>query len=190
MPQHGFMRANRWKMGKSYEEDKCSVCEFELVLTDDMRDRGGKWAPGGEYDCVSVFTVKVFAQKLITSLKVTNTGKVPIDFHQVLFHTYYKIPGGNALDKEICKVFGLKGYSVHDKVPREGSPEKFVQVDDYVNIDCEVDRIYSNPDKQDLFLTVNTSEVSSVQLTASGTVGGKKMPTSVVVWNPHIKKVT
>mmetsp|Transcript_20939 Transcript_20939/g.31922 ORF Transcript_20939/g.31922 Transcript_20939/m.31922 type:complete len:309 (-) Transcript_20939:207-1133(-) len=190
MPQHGFLRANQWKQGKSYEDEAtgAAVCEFVLTLTDDMRDRGGKWAPGGEYKCEAIYCVKVEAEKLTTTLTVTNTGDETIDGQQALFHTYYAIEGKKAMDKDVCNVKGLKGYSVVDKSPGEGEPAKFTQEDELVFVYKEIDRIYSNSVKPDLDLMISTGLNSKVKLEASGKVNGESAATSVVVWNPYIEK--
>lgn len=191
MPQHGFLRANQWKQGKSYEDEEtgAAVCEFILTtLTDGMRDRGGKWAPGAEFQCEATYSVKVEANKLTTTLTVVNTGEVAIEGQQVLFHTYYAIEGKKSMDKEVCYVKGLTGYSVIDKVPGEGEPVEFVQGDELVFVYKEIDRIYSNPHKPNLDLIISTGSNCNVKLQASGKVNDVQAATSVVVWNPYIEK--
>ena len=115
-----------WKQGKSYEDEAtgAAVCEFVLTLTDDMRDRGGKWAPGGEYKCEAIYCVKVEAEKLTTTLTVTNTGDETIEGQQALFHTYYAIEDlcthdGNplAFDRN-DRPSKLDGYEI--ECPRHG----------------------------------------------------------------------
>lgn len=189
MPQHGFLRANKWKLGESEENDDYCACDFELLMTDNMRDRGsGKWAPNGELDCSVVLTVKVTSMSLTTILTIKNTGNVPIENPQALFHTYYKIEDGKATNKETCSVFGLKGYNVLDKVPAQDGDKTFVQEEDYVTISRETDLIYSNPLKTDLEVEISTGSHSRVFLKATGTLNEKKQPISVVVWNPFIEK--
>lgn len=189
MPQHGFLRANKWKLGQSNENNDFITCQFNLTLTDDMRDRGGKWAPGKDYDCSVVLQVKVEPTCLTLILEAKNIGKEPIKNCQALFHTYYQIENAKAMDKNICYVEGLKGYDVIDKSPGTNEPSSFVEQGDSVFVYKEFDRIFSNTYKADLDVKISTGSSSKVHLQARGSINGDKIPTSVVVWNPHIDKV-
>jgi glucose-6-phosphate 1-epimerase len=192
MPQHGFLRNNMWTVGKLYDDgdgtdDSASCCEFHLSLKDVVNGRGGVWAKDTtKYDCQLTLIVKVQATKLITVLTVTNEGKTAFDF-QALFHTYYKVEGGHALNKEACFVKGLGGYSVKDQI----TSNKYVITNDETEIfvDREVDRIYTPPAaKPRLNLTLQTSKLHKTNISAMALVNGVITPVSVVVWNPHVEK--
>jgi len=81
-------------------------------------------------------------------------------------------------------VKGLKGYNAQDKV----TGESYELTDEKVVFGVEVDRIYSDPSKPKLELTISTGAVSDVKLTSTATVDGTSAPVSVVVWNPYITK--
>jgi len=185
MPQHGFLRCNIWNVGDFYEEDDASCCDFTLRLKDVVKARGGDvWsADNDKVDCEVVFVVRVLPSSFQTVLKIKNIGSTPFSF-QALFHTYYKIEGGQALNNDVCYVKGLTGYSVEDKV----TGESYIHPDENVIFGKEVDRIYSNPSKPELNLVVGTGASSDLRLTSKATVDGKVAPVSVVVWNPYIAK--
>mmetsp|Transcript_37799 Transcript_37799/g.55676 ORF Transcript_37799/g.55676 Transcript_37799/m.55676 type:complete len:306 (+) Transcript_37799:73-990(+) len=185
MPQHGFLRCNTWKVGNEFEaENGASCCEFTLSLADVVKARGGKWDFSGDLDCEVTLTVKVEAEKMTNVLTMKNTGETEFDF-QALFHTYYKIEGAKALEKEACNVGGLTGYSVEDKVTGE---DYVLNDDEPVFVEGEVDRIYSNPSKPDLEVIIGTGEGIKTGLKASASVDGTKTSVSAVVWNPFIEK--
>lgn len=102
--------------------------------------------------CEAIYCVKVEAEKLTTTLTVTNTGGETIEGQQALFHTYYVIEDKKVLDKYVCNVKGLKWFSVVDKSPGEGEPAEFTQEDELVFVYKEIDRICSNPLKPDLVI--------------------------------------
>lgn len=190
MPQHGFLRANKWQLGASSENNEFLMCEFKLSLTDDMRDRGGRWSPNGDYKCSVVLTIKIDAYSITSSLEAKNIGDVSIENCQVLFHTYYQIEGSKATDKSICYVEGLNGYNVIDKSPGAEEPPSFVEKGNQVFVYKEIDRVFFNPSKPDLDIIISTGGSTKVHLQASGSMNGSKVPTSVVVWNPYIEKVS
>lgn len=188
MPQHGFLRTNIWTTSddSSFDDDDAAGREFTLKLSDAVKSRGGKWDENTDLDCLVTLSVKVSAESLATTLTVSNAGATSFDF-QTLFHTYYKIRGGKALDGDACNVSGLGGYDVEDKITNE----TYVQKDDEkIVVDGEVDRIYSPPpSKPSVDALVSTGEDGSkVRVEASGTVDGKVVPVSAVVWNPHVNK--
>eukprot|EP00588_Corethron_pennatum_P026002 CAMPEP_0194317644 /NCGR_PEP_ID=MMETSP0171-20130528/14383_1 /TAXON_ID=218684 /ORGANISM="Corethron pennatum, Strain L29A3" /LENGTH=324 /DNA_ID=CAMNT_0039074327 /DNA_START=65 /DNA_END=1039 /DNA_ORIENTATION=+ len=199
MPQHGFLRVNRWTVGAQNDGDGASSCEFTLDTSDAPKARGGDWSVGGKHACVVTLTVSVGGDTLTTVLSVTNRSDHPIPNTQALFHTYYSV-AGDSLDPRGCRVEGLGGYTVRDQIV----PENAGTGGDAVIVDKEVDRIYSPPtETPDLDLTVVTGpeepcadepfEVgrwgSAVRVRASAEVSGAgKVPVACVVWNPHVKK--
>jgi len=185
MPQHGFLRCNLWSAGDCYEQKDASCCDFSLNLKDVVKARGGDvWGPENDkVDCKVIFTVKVLPTSFQTVLTIKNLGSIPFNF-QALFHTYYKIEGGQALNNDVCCVKGLSGYSVDDKI----TGEKYVHPDKNVVFGKEVDRIYSNSSKPELDLFLSTGSSSDLRLTSKATVDGNVAPVSVVVWNPYIEK--
>mmetsp|Transcript_27693 Transcript_27693/g.41204 ORF Transcript_27693/g.41204 Transcript_27693/m.41204 type:complete len:299 (-) Transcript_27693:209-1105(-) len=188
MPQHGFLRNNTWKVGDSYDNEDAAGCDFTLALSDVVNSRGGKWNIGDTVlDCFVTLSVKVEPESLTTTLKVKNTGGTSEFDFQTLFHTYYKVNGGAALDKDRCHVSGLGGYNVQDKVT---GMKYALGEDDVVFIDRETDRIYSPPSGKvavDVVIQTGT-DGSSAKLHASGSVDGKAVAVSAVVWNPHAEK--
>lgn len=185
MPSHGFLRCNYWTTGTSYDNDNEAGCEFTLALKDVTKGRGeGIWADGTA-DCALSYMVKIKASSLTTTLHIKNTGEKSFDY-QTLLHTYYRINGSKAMDKDSCNVLGLEGYNVDDKITGEQS----VQDGTSIIIDREVDRIYSPPEgKSKLEVKIcSGQDGSELSLEASATDGKKDIPVSAVVWNPYIEK--
>lgn len=201
-PQHGFLRCNYWEVADdefAFDDEDGAGRSFVLDLENVLSARGdqGKWAAGTELNCRAVLSVRVGPDTLATTLTIANVGTVDFEF-QALFHTYYNVAGGKALDNDLCYVSGLGGYSVIDKVTGETYTQK---EDEKVVINGEVDRIYNPPvdatttatagntNKADIDVEIATGEGGSkVTLHASAVVGGTSTPVSVVVWNPHIEK--
>ena len=184
MPQHGFLRCTTWNKSDFYEANGAACCDFRLSLKEVSKARGGEiWGNNEKVDCEIVLTVNVLPSSLQTTLKFKNTGSIPFTF-QSLFHTYYKIEGGQALNNDVCYVKGLKGYNAEDKI----TGKTYELCEEKVVMGVEVDRIYSNPSKPELELIVGTGAASDVKLTSKATVDGKVAPVSVVVWNPYIEK--
>lgn len=187
-PQHGFLRRNVWTVVDTNQHDddvdnKAACCELTLQLKDVKEARGGKWDVGTGLDCTASMLVKIEAEKLTTTLTVTNTGETSFDF-QTLFHTYYKVEDGKALDKDLTYVEGLKGYLVEDKVTNE----EYTQDDQPIIVDREVDRIYRDVTTPVLDVVIQTGAGKKVGLQAKAKVGETEAPVSVVVWNPYIEK--
>lgn len=188
-PQHGFLRCNVWTVtGECSEEGSdAACCEFTLKLKDVVAARGGAWsAASTEFDCVITLVVKLEAEKLTTVLTFKNTGEVAYDF-QSLFHTYYKVEGGKALDKDVCHVTGLAGYNTLDQI----TGEEYIQDVNPIFVDREVDRIYKDSTKPTLDLVIATGGTGTgtkVSLQAKAKVDGVVTPVSVVVWNPFVEK--
>lgn len=189
MPQHGFLRNNTWSVDKKYyeDEDGAACCDLSLSLKDVVKDRGdaGPWSVDeGKYDCTCTFTVKLKADSMTNVLKIQNTGKETFPF-QTLLHTYYMIDDHQALNKDACFVEGLNNYTCEDKI----TTEEYVQGEDNIIIDKEVDRIYKNTEKPELDVKIKTGKDCAVSLKAKASVGGEvTLPVSVVVWNPYIEK--
>ncbi len=192
MPQHGFLRCNYWKVSESsaYDNETEAGCDFTLDLNDVVSARGdGLWssnsASSNNVHCSLTLSVKITAMAMTTILSIKNSGAADFDF-QTLFHTYYKVYGSKALDKDCCNVVGLSGYNVNDKITGVQS----IQGDDSIYVDREVDRIYTPPTgKNAADLVVCTGDNGSkLSIKCSATVGGDEVPISVVVWNPFIEK--
>jgi len=181
MPQHGFMRCNLWQIGRDYEEEGSACCDFILSLASVVKARGGKWEDGTDLDFVATYTVKLSSSSMKTCLKVRNTGVKSFDF-QMLLHSYYRVDGRNALDETVCNVMGLSGYSVIDKV----TGAEYVQGEEPIIVDREVDRIYHNPTKPCLQATVNTG--IKISLSATASVDQVQVPVGCVIWNPYVSK--
>jgi glucose-6-phosphate 1-epimerase len=201
MPQHGFLRRNVWKFDESSRYDTAQAAGMECSLTlkdaDDGRGDGNPWNKSQpEYDCTVVLAIQVEASQLTTTLTVKNTGTKAFPF-QALFHTYYQVDEHAALDSAKCYVKGLESYRVEDKI----SGASYVQGSDPVTIQGNVDHVYTPPPlpgpgagagdvdhqkHETLSVTVGVGPpCKTMHMTAHGTVGGKKVPTSCVVWNPH-----
>lgn len=195
MPQHGFARVNRWKL----LEKKESSATFGLGLSDNDavrtstdvswaesgRGENNPWAVGSKLSCKLYLTVQLSGGKLLTTLRVVNAGVDSFSF-QTLFHTYYRVANGAALNSKQCYIRGLQGYSVVDKVgdKSEGGlgPEPVV-------VEAELDRVYTPPSgKTDLKLVVGVGNNEKLELSAVATVAGEPVPTSCVAWNPHVEK--
>jgi len=185
MRSHGFLRCNLWKSNNMYEDKNgAACCDFSLSLKNVVEGRNGKWSvKNTDIDCEVVLTVKVTAYAIRTILNIHNTGNVNFDF-QTLFHTYFRVEGGQALNKSLCNVKGLVGYSVEDKV----TMNKYIQKDEDVFVDKEVDRIFVNPSKGELDLVLSTTASSKIQIQAKAFIDEMQANVSVVIWNPFIEK--
>lgn len=184
MPQHGFLRTNLWEVEESsrFDNEDEAGMTLKLPLSKAAQSRGGAWAiDKTEYDCVASFQVKVTASSLITTLTIDNTGSTPFEF-QTLQHTYLKVD--NALDPNTCNVKGLEGYECEDKI----TGETYKVGSDLIIIDCNVDRVYTDTNKKDLDVVVQTGAETSVEVQATGTVDGIPVSISGVVWNPFQEK--
>jgi len=185
MPQHGFLRNNYWQCGEVNDEALETSCDFNLALKDAVNGRGeGLWKDETTVDCSIVLTVKVNADSLTTILTIQNRGTNSFDY-QTLFHTYFKIERSKALDKNVCNVSGLSGYSRLDQLTNIETMQK----DDPVFVDGEIDCIFTPPnDKPAIDVEVTTGSDSKVSVHATAAVDGEIVPVSAVVWNPYIKK--
>jgi glucose-6-phosphate 1-epimerase len=184
MPQHGFLRTNRWEVDDSslYDNDEAAGVSLQLSLDKAVNSRGGKWDTSTEFKCIVILSVKVMPLSLSLTLSIENTGEKEFDF-QALLHTYYRVD--NALDPTTCNVTGLQGYKVYDQI----TDESYSLEQDPIIIDGNVDRIYSPPaGTRDLIMEIQTGACRKVRLTASGQVDGQPVPVSAVVWNPHEQK--
>jgi glucose-6-phosphate 1-epimerase len=183
MPQHGFLRTNFWKADESsaFDNEADAGIRFSLDLKDVKSSRGGKWDESTEYDCRCIYTVKISASKMTTSLEITNTGDKAFDF-QTLQHTYFMVDGQSAQDSAQCYVSGLEGYTVVDKV----SKTEYANGEVPVVIPDNVDRVYNPPDGKDrVEVIIGVGAGNKMKLHASGTLDGKSTPVSCVVWNPY-----
>ena len=117
MPQHGFLRNNLWCADKSsaYDNKDSAGISYTFRLNDAKNGRGGKWDENTDLDVVCVYSVKIEAEKMTTSLEIKNTSSKHFNF-QTLQHTYYLVEGNAALDASQCYVKGLEGYAVVDKI--------------------------------------------------------------------------
>jgi glucose-6-phosphate 1-epimerase len=106
---------------------------------------------------------------------------------QCLYHTYYRVHGGEALNPDTCYVNGLEGYEITDKVTQ---PSPVVAAgSEPITLAGEVDRVYAPPvSKKQCEVTIGVGQGKTVSVTASGVVDGTPVPVSCVVWNPHAAK--
>jgi len=183
-PQHGFLRRNKWRVveGSDFDADDAAGISLELELKDVTEARGdGTWGNDTNLNVKCIFTVKIDGKSMTNTLAMENLGSDAFDF-QVLFHTYYLVAMGKALDNKLCNVKGFEGYLVDDKV----SGETYTQSDPVTIPDIIIDRVYSPPEgKIELNLTIAAGVDNLVELKANGDVDGRLVPVSGVVWNPH-----
>ena len=186
MPQHGFLRDNVWEVVESskYDTDEAAGMDFELALDNVVKSRGGIWDVGTGFSCKVVLSVKVEPSRMTNVLTIYNTSTFDFDF-QTLFHTYYNVDSGQALDKTACNVTGLEGYAVSDKI----TDEEYTMGSNPISIDCNVDRVYTPPPgKKVLDVVIATGSGTKAQLVASGSIDGTPVAVSAVIWNPHKEK--
>jgi glucose-6-phosphate 1-epimerase len=162
--------------------------EFELNLSQVTEARGqGDWSlADGKNDCKLQFLVKVEPAKLTTSLTVVNTGTSTFSF-QALLHTYYLVQNRSALDPHSCYIKGLEGYTVNDKI----TSGKYVHGSDAVIIQSLTDRVYGPPSairSGEVCVELGLGPGHRLHLTARSEVNNRTVPTSCVVWNPHVEK--
>ena len=187
MPQHGFLRNRRWSIGKVYQDphDSSSCCELHISFPQEDPQTH-------KFACQITLLVKLQPTSLTTILSITNTDEQQDFEFQALFHTYYRVQGGNATRKQICHVQGLSGYRVYDQITQE---HYILQDGATIHIDREVDRIYSpihnssssaGTDASPFKLILQTGYETTIE--ASASIDGVHIPVSVVVWNPFIEK--
>lgn len=182
MPQHGFLRNNVWQVDEEsvYDRQDSAGINYTLTLKDVKNSRGGKWDEHTELDCFCVYSIKIEASKMTTTLGIKNISSKPFDF-QTLLHTYYLVDGNAALDASQCYVKGLEGYAVHDKI----NDEKYKLGGDPVVIDKLTDRVYTPPTGKDaVAVTIGVGAGKTMHMSATGLVDGATVPVSCVVWNP------
>jgi glucose-6-phosphate 1-epimerase len=181
-PFHGFARISKeWKIA-SLEEGEGNVPTIaKLTLTSNDYTRS-LWPH--EFDLV--YEVKLFAEKLITSLYVHNTNNYTISF-QALFHTYYSVP---EVREEGCIVEGLQSLSYFDKVAQK---DKIMDSNQLV-IDRNIDSIYKNTPRTFVIKmkALYGGGYRTVEIEKQGYLqdqNGTKIPqiTDTVIWNPWIE---
>lgn len=184
MPQHGFARRNLWEYLESSDEAQAATVTFQLELANVKEGLGDEEWKSGTYNCKLLYVVEFNDTSLSTTLTMQNTGKVAFPI-QALLHTYYKIHNGKALDGSLCYVKGLQGYTNTDKVTKE---TPYLWTNDTITISSETDRVYSSDKEEGFNVEIGVGNGKTVELTAKGTVDGKTVPVSCVVWNPHTEK--
>jgi len=187
MPQHGFLRRNYWKNENVFSTEEEAGCDFTLDLKDVVEARGEKgiWSKDGGVgiNCSCRYQVRINADKLITKLIVQNTGTFEFKY-QTLYHNYFRV---NAKALELTSVQGFQGYSVENRVTDESS---WVQDQNPIKIDCEVDRLYTPPSSKNVLdVVISTGEDKPKLLLKSyATANGAEVPVSAVIWNPFVEK--
>jgi glucose-6-phosphate 1-epimerase len=208
MPQHGFARNNKWTLvGRPTIDVSVGTvgATFRLDLKDVSNGRGtdNPWATDALYDVRLELTVEIHENgALTTELAVHNTGRAAFEF-QALFHTYYRVSGGAALDPKLTYVHGLGGYSALDQLTLQ---TKVMGADESVTIGSEVDRIHTPPSDSTSAANVTIgvggdadgTDVVEMKCEATIRTAGRhgdsaattstSVPVSVVVWNPHVDK--
>mmetsp|Transcript_3689 Transcript_3689/g.9243 ORF Transcript_3689/g.9243 Transcript_3689/m.9243 type:complete len:326 (-) Transcript_3689:179-1156(-) len=193
MPQHGFARTNYWKHLTTTDtsNDMFATGTFELVYSRDVRPAtvgtGNAWARG-EHDVRLVYTVRVAATELTTTLEVHNSGETSFDFN-CLLHTYLRVD-----DSTTTEIHGLGGYSIHDKIvpTHTGTVQSY---DDNVQLaGRNVDAVFTHPEAhptlhaQIVVSKSQTKEPPILRLEAAGQVNDQVSSVSAVVWNPAAEK--
>jgi glucose-6-phosphate 1-epimerase len=182
MPQHGFLRNNVWQVDEAsaYDRQDSAGISYSLTLKNVKNSRGGKWDESTELDCICVYSIKVEASKMTTTLGIKNTSSLAFDF-QTLLHTYYLVEGNAALDASQCYVTGLEGYAAHDKI----TGEQYKQDGSPVTIDKLTDHVYTPPSGKDVVdVIIGVGAGKTIKMTATGLVDDGMVPVSCVVWNP------
>jgi glucose-6-phosphate 1-epimerase len=182
MPQHGFLRNNVWQVDEAsaYDTQDSAGINYSLTLKNVKNSRGGKWDESTELDCICVYSVKVEASKMTTTLGIKNISSKAFDF-QALLHTYYLVDAHAALDASQCYVKGLEGYAAHDKI----TGEQYKLGGDPVVTDKLTDRVYTPPAGKDVVdVTIGVGAGKTIKMSATGLVDGGMVPVSCVVWNP------
>uniref|UniRef100_A0A7R9WVA2 glucose-6-phosphate 1-epimerase n=1 Tax=Craspedostauros australis TaxID=1486917 RepID=A0A7R9WVA2_9STRA len=183
MPQHGFLRRNTWTQLQAFDDDEAAGVSYQLALKSVQEARGGIWAEDTAFDCVCTYDIKITPTKMITTLSFENTGDKAFEF-QTLQHTYFHVDDHAAYDPTKCFVKGLEGYNLVDKIDSANTGK--ICGSDSVVLDALTDRVYEPPsgtNKVDVAVGVGGS-AGTVKMVATGTVDGKEVPVSCVVWNP------
>jgi glucose-6-phosphate 1-epimerase len=206
MPQHGFARNNKWTLvGRPTIDFSVGTvgATFRLDLKDVSNGRGtdNPWETDAVYDVRLELTVEIHENgALTTELAVHNVGRAAFEL-QALFHTYYRVSGGAALDPKRTYVHGLGGYSALDQLT---SQTNVLGADESVTIASEVDRIHTPPDSKSAANVVigvggdaDGTDVVEMKCEATIRTAGRHgdsaasstaVPVSVVVWNPYMDK--
>jgi glucose-6-phosphate 1-epimerase len=205
VPQHGFARNNKWTLvGRPTIDFSVGTvgATFRLDLKDVSNGRGtdNPWETDAVYDVRMELTVEIHENgALTTELAVHNAGRAAFEF-QALFHTYYRVSGGAALDPKLTFVHGLGGYAALDQLT---SQTKVLGADESVTIASEVDRIHTPPDSKSAANVVigvggDADGKDVVEMKCEATIrtagrhgdsaGSTAVPVSVVVWNPYVDK--
>lgn len=204
MPQHGFARNNKWTLvGKPTIDFGVGTvgATFRLDLKDVTNGRGtdNPWESNDVFNVRLELTVELHENDtLTTELAVHNTGPAAFEF-QALFHTYYRVSNGTALDPKLTFVNGLGGYAALDQLT---SQTKVLRADEAVTIASEVDCIHTPPNsKSAANVTIGVGgddegkdvvemqcEATITGASAKGSEAATAVPVSVVVWNPFVEK--
>lgn len=159
LAQHGFARTQMWKVVIEEEIDADNThIRLELKSNAETLEQ---WP----YLFETHLDV-IIGAKLSMALKVTNKDTKPFEISTAL-HTYFAVE-----DIHTVSIKGLENCRYFDALKAETlTQHKDVQIEE------EVDRVYSNPSKTILLLQNDTS----VKLQQEGS-------NSLVVWNPWIEK--
>ncbi|ORY87881.1 galactose mutarotase-like domain-containing protein [Protomyces lactucae-debilis] len=156
LPQHGFARTSYWQIvNKQGNEATLSLKSADLNT-----EARSAWS--SEFELL--YTVKVTANQLLTSLQVKNTDSKDFEF-QTLLHSYFRV-------KNIANVSveGLDGVTYKDKVSASEIKETAAQV----GITQETDRVYPRV-QGDVTILENGKPSFQVK---------RKNLEDVVLWNP------
>ncbi|KAJ3052387.1 hypothetical protein HK097_006345 [Rhizophlyctis rosea] len=168
LPQHGFARNSRWELlPQSAGSDSETVVQLSLKPAQVPESLRSLWPN----DFQLIYTVKLSASNLTTTLDIKNTDSKEWEFTSLL-HTYFRI-------QDVAKVGvrDLTGRSFVDKVAKGARDQ---ELRDVVTIASEVDRVYENVEKNEIHI-VGTGLGKDV-------VVHKKNFPDVVVWNPWVEK--
>ncbi|KAF9168132.1 hypothetical protein DFQ26_001309 [Actinomortierella ambigua] len=169
LPQHGFARITLWKVVDTQEDDKAVVAKFGLDHTMLSAEHRAAWP----FDFELVFTVRLYADKLETHLKVHNVGDKSFEFNTLL-HTYFSIT-----DASKVHVAGLSGLEYVDKVSQSTKTQE-----GDVTIPGEVDSVYAGVKSQ----SVEIKDIAAAGDASKGIRLTRDGVSDIVVWNPWIEK--
>eukprot|EP00929_Paragymnodinium_shiwhaense_P000206 TRINITY_DN100450_c0_g1_i1.p1 TRINITY_DN100450_c0_g1~~TRINITY_DN100450_c0_g1_i1.p1 ORF type:complete len:358 (-),score=112.68 TRINITY_DN100450_c0_g1_i1:381-1310(-) len=171
MAQHGFARSSVWAVKEVKDSPEESVAVLSLGDSEATKE---KWP----HSFALEYIVSLNAERLKMTLKITNTGDAPFQFHALL-HTYFNIP-----DIGEAAVSGLTGREYIDKV---AGGEKKKEEEAEILLPSFTDRVYVGDAAELKVVNVGGKGGGSAlfEITNEASIAGAVKPCDVVVWNPY-----
>eukprot|EP00963_Diacronema_lutheri_P003714 scaffold287_cov337-Pavlova_lutheri.AAC.77 len=165
MQQHGFARNLEWTISSTSADPNPDDPDPSVELTlEDSEYTRAMW----DYPFKLVYEVTLHNEKLMTDMRVVNTGAESFTFTAAL-HTYLEVAGvRNAAVK------GLRGLKFLDKVADPENPKEGMETREKLQFEGPVDSVYMDAPEQ-VELDVGTGAAVAIQ-----SRGWK----DVVVWSP------